>query len=319
MFNQFLNQMQPDPLEKAALQRIAGYTLLGGNPEHLFFVHHGATGSGKSTFMEIASHVLGEYARALDSSSVMRQRNEPHTQNIARLEGSRLAYLDETSEHDRLYESRMKQLTGASTFVARGMRENDRPIAVTFAIHIVTNWLPRMSDDPALRRRVKVIEWPVQVPESAKSVNLAQRIAEAEGPGILAWLVAGAVEYHRAGLQLTEKINSMSAAYSEEGDFVGVWRGERAVLSTGPWTPATELFADFSRWSEEHGWSPGDTRVSNTSYLGRRLAKQPGLESRRTSSGMVWNLTLLPRQLPTSPGFVNPSPSVEELRKITGM
>ena len=45
---------------QAWLQLAAGYTLTGRNDYDVFFIVFGQPGSGKSTFLEALSHVLGE-------------------------------------------------------------------------------------------------------------------------------------------------------------------------------------------------------------------------------------------------------------------
>jgi len=54
---------------EAFIQRAAGYSLLGANPEEVFFIVHGPTASCKSTFLEALKAMLGSYAITASTES----------------------------------------------------------------------------------------------------------------------------------------------------------------------------------------------------------------------------------------------------------
>jgi phage/plasmid-associated DNA primase len=49
------------------LQKFCGYLLTGSTQEHIFLFLHGHGANGKSVFIELLKHVMGDYARAIAS------------------------------------------------------------------------------------------------------------------------------------------------------------------------------------------------------------------------------------------------------------
>ena len=95
------------------LQRALGYSLTGSTREQCFFLLHGPTKTGKSTFVNIAKAALGPYATQAETSTFLHKDRETVRNDLADLAGMRLVSAIETDEGKRLAEALIKQLTGA--------------------------------------------------------------------------------------------------------------------------------------------------------------------------------------------------------------
>jgi putative DNA primase/helicase len=64
--------------------------------EQIIFILHGSGQNGKTTLIEILRAVLGEYAKAADSSLLPAKKSDTTSNDVARLAGARFVSTSET-------------------------------------------------------------------------------------------------------------------------------------------------------------------------------------------------------------------------------
>jgi putative DNA primase/helicase len=95
------------------LQRAVGYSLTGATGEQVLFFLYGTGANGKSTFLDIIHELLGNYASATPTSTLLSKAGSDTIPNdIARLKVVRFVSAVETEDGRRLAESVLKQITG---------------------------------------------------------------------------------------------------------------------------------------------------------------------------------------------------------------
>ncbi len=190
------------------LQCFLGYSFTGYTSEQIFLVAHGAGSNGKSTLVETLEELAGEYSLALDPRALLAQKHGKHSGSaspeIARLRGARLAFACESDEGEQLNESLVKQLTGGDTLSARHLNAEFFDFVPRFQLWMSTNHRPQVrTGSVGLWRRIRLIPFERRFEGATKEVGLKDRLA-AELPGILAWIVRGAVAWHQAGRRLPD-------------------------------------------------------------------------------------------------------------------
>src|SRR5262249_55206845 len=94
------------------LKRLAGYALTGDTSERALFLLHGTGANGKSTFLEVLSAMMGDYAYHAPASTFMpRQGSGPQPEVVA-LKGARLVSCSEFPEFGHVNEALLKAITG---------------------------------------------------------------------------------------------------------------------------------------------------------------------------------------------------------------
>jgi putative DNA primase/helicase len=73
LWESFLAEIFPDPELIAFIQRAFGYSLTADASEQCIFLLHGGGANGKSTFLEVARHILGDYGVTADVSTFLLQ------------------------------------------------------------------------------------------------------------------------------------------------------------------------------------------------------------------------------------------------------
>lgn len=282
-FQRFLETSHPDPEVRDYLQRALGYSMTNETSSEVMFIHFGSTtANGKSVLMNVLKAILGDHMAPASEKTIIRQKSQSSQrigQDMVDLIGHRFLMLNETGEGGILDSETVKSITSSDLRADRAHAQANQQYRVTGKIHLVTNHLPHITPDQAMRRRLIVIPWTVSHADNPDP-NLEKKLM-GELPGILAWLVQGAkrwyADYDTKGLKALAAPVACAAEldrFFEEEDEVGAWMNDRAMildLDTDPrtWTPAKDLFQDYTNWRFQQGLQ-GAPLSSNA--FGRRLS-----------------------------------------------
>jgi len=293
-FNAFLARVQPDPEIRAFLQLWAGYCATGLIREHLLPIWYGIGANGKSTLSDSLSAVLGDYAVVCPGGFFEETKHRQHPTEIARLKGARLAVASETEHSAQLAEARVKDLTGGDTLTGRFMHANFFDFIPTTKFLLFTNHRPRIrSTDEGIRRRLVLVPWQEQIAADEKILGLADILIRDEGPGILRWIVEGAVALlaQEGRLDPPASIQLATSDYLAGEDTVGRYLDEDCtVRPPGDATIRSQpshLHAAYTAWCAAEGEAACHARD-----FAARLAAR-GYETHR-SHGLRWILGLAP-------------------------
>jgi len=251
-FDMFLDDVLPDPLMQAFMQRFMGYCLAGEVKEQMFAFLHGAGANGKSVFIELMAWLLGDYGRKIATDMLMHHQRNPQgpSPDIVALKGIRFAYANETEEGRRLAEARVKELTGGDTLSGRvPYGKADIAFQPSHKLVLAGNHKPEIADmSYGMWRRVLLVEFGQTIPEAQRDPHLLDKL-KAEGAGILNWMLDGYREWRRNGLQVPPVIAQATAAYRDEQDIIGDWIAERCDMTAASLTPKGDLHADYAHWA----------------------------------------------------------------------
>lgn len=249
----FLERVQPDHNVRAFLQRAVGYSLTGSTAEQCLFFVHGSGANGKSILIEVLLALLGEHAVAASFDSFAARAAGGIPNDIARLAGARLVTVAEVEDGARLREVLIKDLTGGDTITARFLHREYFDFRPNFKLWIRGNHKPQIrGTDEGVWRRIRLIEFPVQIPEGERNPRLFDKL-KAELPGILAWAVQGCLAWQKDGLVSPEAVREATRTYREEQDVIGEFLTERCVVDQRATVPASDLYRNYSKWADEAG------------------------------------------------------------------
>lgn len=277
-----LAHVQPDPHMRAYLQRVSGYSATGDTGEQVFFVHQGPGANFKSQYLVVMQAILGDYNQIMPRSTLLAKSGEGIPTDIARMVGKRFLQASETNKGRVLDEEVIKNLNGDEGVVARHLYGKEFEYAPTGKIHYVTNHLPRVSDADSIWRRLHLIRWRVVIPEEQKIRGLGRMLARDEGPGILNWIVQGALAWQQLGsLGQPDSARADVAAYRSDADELGEFIDDHIVRTAGGRAPIATIYSAYSRWVTEAGLGH---RALSRQVLSMAL-KEKGFEPYRDSTG----------------------------------
>lgn len=231
------------------LQRLAGYCLTGLTDEHAVVFVHGPGGNGKSVFLNTLSYILGDYATTAAMSTFMASKSERHPTEVAALHGARLVTASETSEGGRWNEERLKNLTGGDPVTARFLYHDFFTFQPQFKLVLIGNRKPALdSVDDAMRRRLQLV--PFTVTPAHPDPQLPDKL-RVEAPGILAWMIDGALAWQVERLSPPSIVRNATDEYFEDQDMFGQWLDECCDASNESSTAVANLFQSWAEWCGE--------------------------------------------------------------------
>lgn len=236
------------------LQRAIGYSLTGDTSEQVLFLLHGTGANGKTTFLKAVRTLLGSYATACSTETLLTKRGDNGIPNdLARLAGARFVDAVETEDGRRLAEAQVKALTGGDPILARFLHREFFVFEPRFKLWLATNHLPQIrGDDHAIWRRIRKIPFAVTISADDRDPHLFEQLAR-ELPGMLNWAIAGCLAWQRDGLQAPACVLAATADYRADMDRIGQWIAERCVLAAGATVQAGIAFKDYRIWSDARG------------------------------------------------------------------
>lgn len=191
----------PDTDTAAWAQIVLGTGVTGQaatSDEAHFLIGGGA--NGKTTIIGACRFALGEYAKVI-SASLLGGAAPGHPTIKMELFRLRLAIVEELQEGHLLDEGRVKEITGSAEIVAYRMRQDPVTFPPSHTLVVSSNHTPKVrGTDTGIWRRLRLVPFPHTFTGTAADPMLRQRLhtGRAQQQAVLAWLIDGALAYHRA-------------------------------------------------------------------------------------------------------------------------
>jgi putative DNA primase/helicase len=251
--------------------------------------------NGKSTLTKVLMRVLGVgetgYAVAAAAEMLMIRKHSEHPAEIAKLAGARMVVCSELDDSQRFNEARIKDLTGGDMLDARFLYGQPFTFTPTHTMWLYGNKRPQAhTGGMAFWRRVKLIELEHVVPVERRDTALDDKLYAAGGT-VLAWAIAGAVDYLTNGQREPGSISAATAAYAEDQDTVGRFvndcchraDSELVRIAVG------KLRATYEAWCREVGEEPVSAKRFSVELRDRFAVG----EARSNASRFFTRITLL--------------------------
>jgi putative DNA primase/helicase len=264
------------------LHLLLGYSITGDVGGQVLPFLWGKGANGKSVLLDVMIQVMGDYADAAPPGFLMDKGNfAEHSTELTELHGRRIFVCSELKPNDRFDEARVKLLTGGDKIKARRMRQDYFSFTPTHKLWLLGNHQPEVgTGGHAFWRRIRLIPFERVVPSERKIDNLAGELVQKEGPGILHWLIQGAIRYLTSRDPLTgpPSVRLATAAYETTEDHIGRFLTEcciRQRTDTGDLRVEQGLlYATYSAWCGSEGIRAGTARA-----FASRIRQEVGLSS----------------------------------------
>jgi len=138
--------------------------------------------------------------------------------------------------------------------------------------------------DEGIWRRLRLVPWDVVIPEPECDLTLSDQLA-LEAGAVLAWLVAGYLDWHGHGLTDPEQVTKATAAYKAESDALGRFIGQRCLTGPHFHVRSAELFAAWAEWRRAEGEDQGTQTAFSLALTNRATTSGP---PRPRTSGQGW-------------------------------
>jgi putative DNA primase/helicase len=290
LWNEFLSTILVDEDRIEYVQEIFGLALIGESLHHILPLFVGTGANGKSTILEIASGILGDYVAQMPENFLLEKGHQEHSTEIARLRGARLAIGSETRPDGRFNESRVKMLTGGDTISARLIGKNFFDFKPTHTLVLAMNHLPKVSaGGEGFWRRVRKINFGVTIPPEKQDKELAQKLVVAEGSGILQWMIDGAKRViDKGSLSEPESVMIATKEYQFEEDHIAQFIEERIMINPYMGVSGSELFNNYKGWCVKESEQP----LSRTQLLRELMHRLPIVKDKNKKGNNITGIGL---------------------------
>jgi len=260
-FLAMVERLMPGEAERRELQKAFGLCLA---KEHLpakkvLLLMVGPTDTGKSTFLNVMSDVLGEYATAVDNSVLMQNsKDKSRGPEMYAFFEHLLITSSETNESDRLDVAKIKSLTGETMQSIRNNYATKMDqFRMTGLIAIDSNYHPYIPvRDTASWNRLRMFPFVQTVKK--KDPTLKKKL-EAERDGIFNWLLEGLdMILEDKAIFETQAMLDYKEQYKKDMDTTAQFLKD-CIVQAGDAAmriPTTLVFTTYKNWCSENGFTP---------------------------------------------------------------
>ena len=285
LWEKYLSEAQPDPEVVKFLQRVAGYCLSASTSEEAVFFNVGGGANGKSTMIETMAHIMGEYAIAMPTKTILVENLDSIPNDVAKLPGRRFATIMETDAGKKLSEARIKSLASGERMPARHLFKDWFEFNPVAKFMMASNHKPEVKGtDDGIWRRIVLIDWPVRFSDEEQDKNLKEKL-RAEGEGILAWMVRGYSMWKAQGLDIPQPVVQATAEYRTDEDVIGEFIKERCVVDLGNASlkmTNKRMRGGYDEWCKENGYE-----AASPKKLGAYLEARGFTQTRHRTLGRM--------------------------------
>jgi len=271
-WEQFIDEIFPDPELADWVYRALGYSITGDATEHLVFLGFGKGANGKTRLLNAVRAALGDYAQNTPFSTFALPKTTT-TNDLAALENARFVTSSETTEGTHLNEERIKAISGEDPIESRFLYKEFTSFEPHLKLWLFVNHKPLITDDSiGIWRRMRLIPFTKQFTGQDADKQLGVKL-KTEAQGILAWLVRGSLEWQKRGLTPVPKcVQAATQEYQQENDELSRFIGDHCVEDPQREAKAGKLFDLYCLWAQNEGMKDKD--ILTLTAFGRRISER---------------------------------------------
>jgi hypothetical protein len=259
----FLQDIQPDPIDRNYLLKFLASCLFGENYDRLFHIFSGITTNGKSKLGQLISETLNKgkngYVSTLNENFLTGNRPDSHqgSPDIIHLINKRVVLINEPNGNKKINTQFMKTLTGnGEDITGRSLYSNEIISYVPkFKIIMFCNDKPSMdSNEEAVWKRSRCLNFPTTFVENPTESH-HKKIDKNLGDRIKYWkndFMLILLDYYRKyleeGLVPTTSVLKFTEEYNLESDVYLAYKYERIIEEPGYKLKYSTLRKDFENW-----------------------------------------------------------------------
>jgi len=236
----------------AFLQEFAGYALTTDTEHEIAVWLVGPAGSGKSTYIEGLTSIMGDRAGQLSLADI--ERSPFALENI--VGRTLLTATEQPSMFIKQVDIINRLISGEIIKINRKNKAivDVRPVA---KLAWAMNTKPRIREEGnGIFRRLQIVEFPALAAEE-RDPAVKRRIMQLEAPGILAWAVEGLRRLReRGGFEIPETVRAAVRDFEFSNDPPAQFMDECCTLGEDLHVGKRKLYDAYKSWCQVYGHKP---------------------------------------------------------------
>lgn len=260
LFDEFLDTITGSNSDlKEYLQISAGSCAIGQIFHEGIQIAIGGGRNGKSTYYNLLTAVLGDYAGHINVNVITTDRTNKGAA-LATLRGKRLVTCGELEEGQRLSTQMLKQLASTDTLTIEEKYRQPEAIKPTHHIVMFSNHLPRVgSTDDGTWRRIQLVPFNETIQPGTDKPNYADTLFRKAGGAVLSWIIEGARKFIQAGchLNVPEAVKEATNKYRGQEDWLQNFIDDRCKVedekTKGLFIGVGALYQAYKEYADQSG------------------------------------------------------------------
>lgn len=286
-FAQFLDDLTcGDKQLQDYLQMVAGMFAIGIVFKECVVIAYGEGGNGKSTFFNLLSLVLGDYAGGLSTDVLTSGHYKNKGPEYAELRGKRMVIAAELEEGARLDTATVKKICSTDKVHAEEKFKQPYDFVPSHTVVMYTNYLPRVDTiDRGTWDRLLVVPFNARFRnQSEEKKNYTKILFENAGEAVLSWIIEGARRFIENGYDVTPPpcVTEATEEYRTDNDWLSQFLEECCITGATYNQPCGELYNEYKRHCERNGFY---TRSASDF---KKSVEKKGFDWKRENNGRFW-------------------------------
>ena len=260
--NEFMSQLFPNRNVCQYMWEHLASTLKGSNLNQTFNIYFGGGRNGKSKLVNLMGRVLGDYKGSVPLTIITQKRSNIGTASpeIAQLQGTRYAVMQEPSKNQKLNEGPFKELVGDDPLQGRALFKDTVTFIPQFKLAVCTNVLFDIkSNDDGTWRRIRIVDFvskfvdnPSENPEDHEfkiDLKLDEKFVTWV-PVFTSLLVE--VLFKTGGIvHDCDEVMASSQKYKEQQDYFAGFMKDRVCAHPTGLLKKGDVYSEFQEWYSE--------------------------------------------------------------------
>lgn len=281
LFQNYLDEVQPDKDVQDILSEFLGYLFLPHLKLEKALILYGSGANGKSVFFEIVSKLLGEENISNFALSSLTNENGYYRAQFA---NKLLNYASEIN--GKLEVSKFKQMVSGEPIEARTPYGKPFILKQYGRFIFNSNELPKEVEyTNAFFRRFLIVPFNIQIPPEKQDKGLPKRITDKELSGIFNWVLKGLERLQiNQGFTKSEVVEAQLKTYQEGADNVKQFlKDEGFHISTSQYIKLQELYSHYRKYCKDSGY-----KFINKKSMRERLERLSVVIERKNVGNVVY-------------------------------
>jgi P4 family phage/plasmid primase-like protien len=249
----FVQKVLPDQSVRDYVLKKMSECLNGDIPNTNFLMFIGDGANGKSQLLNLMKITMGELGEKVEVTLLTRKRNNAEAANPEKMKlmYKRFAFLSEPEDNEKINIGLLKELTGSEEIVARGLYQGSQTFVMETKLFLACNQLPEVKgEDPAIWRRVRIVNFPSRFVEEPKELNefLIDRSLPARIREDISWrqtFLNILLDYYHKKVQEPESVKVKTNEYREDNNEIESWCNENITLAPGEYLEQKLLYIKY--------------------------------------------------------------------------
>jgi len=264
--DKFFEQLFTNQENREYVRRALGYTITAETFAQVFFIWYGFGSNGKSLLSKILELILCKQYCQCDENIFIKNKKQSGqaTPELMNLLGKRGGFYSEgeTADNVEMNEGSLKRISGEDKLTGRYLFSNTIEFYPYIKLHMLTNFIPSLSADNAMKRRIrylffdnKFVNNPLKPNEFKIDLEFTDKIQKEYLPEVFSWIAKGAFEvYKTKDINMSNEYISRTNKLLDEGDSIECFI-KRKIIKTDKYEDTikkNELFDFYKSFCNEN-------------------------------------------------------------------